>query len=156
MNPGPLFPFPNSDSCFLITQLYSLIYHLNPLVNLWYFQGFPVGSMVTNLPMQETQVQSLGGKDPGEGSGNPLQFSCLRNPMGRGAWQATVCGVSKSRTRLSDFTSLLQVLSSRVFVSVYDLLFSISTIMSMELKLVNEQEATKSLVKYPEFALGYL
>ena len=40
----------------------------------------------------------------GEGTGTPLQFSCLENPMGRGAWQATVHGVAKSRTRLSDFT----------------------------------------------------
>ena len=39
----------------------------------------------------------------GEGSGTPLQYSCLANPMDRGAWQAAVCGVAKSRTRLSDF-----------------------------------------------------
>ena len=43
---------------------------------------------------------------PGEGNGNPLQYSCLENPTDRGAWQATVHGVTKSRTRLSDFTSL--------------------------------------------------
>ena len=43
----------------------------------------------------------------GEGSGNPLQYSCLENPMERGAWQATVHGVTKSRTRLSDFTFIL-------------------------------------------------
>ena len=41
------------------------------------------------------------GRSPGEGDGNPLQFSCLGNPMDRGAWWATVCGVVKSRTRLS-------------------------------------------------------
>ena len=46
------------------------------------------------------------GRSPGEGNGNPLQYSCLENPMDRGAWQATVHGVSKSRTRLSNFTSL--------------------------------------------------
>ena len=40
----------------------------------------------------------------GEGNGNPLQYSCLENPMGRGAWQAAAHGVVKSRTRLSDFT----------------------------------------------------
>ena len=39
-----------------------------------------------------------------EGSGTPLQYSCLENPMDRGAWWAAVHGVSKSRTRLSDFT----------------------------------------------------
>ena len=43
------------------------------------------------------------GRSPGEGNGNPLQYSCLENPMDRGAWRATVHGVAKSRTRLSDF-----------------------------------------------------
>jgi len=40
----------------------------------------------------------------GEGNGNPLQYSCLENPMDKGAWWAAVYGVAKSRTRLSDFT----------------------------------------------------
>ena len=40
----------------------------------------------------------------GEGNGNPLKYSCLENPMDGGAWWATVHGVAKSRTRLSDFT----------------------------------------------------
>ena len=39
----------------------------------------------------------------GEGDGTPLQYSCLKNPMDRGAWQAAVHGVAKSRARLSDF-----------------------------------------------------
>ena len=57
--------------------------------------------------MRETRVQSLCREDsPGEGNGNPLQYSCLENPMDGGAWWATVHGVAKSRTRLSDFTSL--------------------------------------------------
>ena len=42
------------------------------------------------------------GRSPGEGNGNPLQCSCLENPMYRGAWQATVHGVAKSWTWLSD------------------------------------------------------
>ena len=46
------------------------------------------------------------GRSPGEGNGNPLQYSCLENPMDRGAWRATVHRVAKSRTRLSDFTHL--------------------------------------------------
>ena len=44
------------------------------------------------------------GRSPGEGNGNPLQYSCLENPMDRVAWWATVHGVAKSRTRQSDFT----------------------------------------------------
>ena len=46
------------------------------------------------------------GRSPGEGNGNPLQYSCLENPTDRGAWWATVYGVTKSQTQLSDFTSL--------------------------------------------------
>ena len=59
--------------------------------------------MVKNLLMQETKVPSQGQKDPlEEGHGNPLQSSCLENPMDRGAWRATVHGVAKSRTQLSE------------------------------------------------------
>ena len=46
------------------------------------------------------------GRSPGEENGNPLQYSCLENPMDREAWWATVHGVAKSWTQLSDFTSL--------------------------------------------------
>ena len=42
------------------------------------------------------------GRSPGEGHGNPLQYSHLENSMDRGAWWATVCGVAKCQTRLSD------------------------------------------------------
>ena len=45
------------------------------------------------------------GRSPGEGNGNPLQYSCLENLMDREAWWGAVHGVTKSRTRLSDFTS---------------------------------------------------
>ena len=44
------------------------------------------------------------GRSPGEGNGSPLQYSCLENPMDGGAWWATIYGVAKSRTRLSNFT----------------------------------------------------
>ena len=47
------------------------------------------------------------GRSSGEGNGNPLQYPCLENPRDRRAWYATVHGVSKSRTRLSDFTHSL-------------------------------------------------
>jgi len=42
--------------------------------------------------------------NPGEGNGNPLQYSCLENPMDGEAWLVTVHGVAKSQTRLSHFT----------------------------------------------------
>ena len=71
-----------------------------PLQDLW---SSLVAQMVKNPPaMQETWVRSLGWKSLGRGHGNPLQYSCPENPIDRGAWQATVHGVTKSRTQLND------------------------------------------------------
>ena len=69
--------------------------------------GFPGGTVVKNLPAKARDTGLAGqvsgsGRLPGEGTGNPLQHSRLGNPMDRGAWRATVHGVAKSRTRLSD------------------------------------------------------
>ena len=66
--------------------------------------GFPGSSAAKNLPANAGDAGDTGlipglGKSPGEGNGNPLQYSCPENPMDRGAWQATVHGVKKSRTR---------------------------------------------------------
>ena len=71
------------------------------------YVGFPVVLVEKSPPAStgdiETWLRSLGREDPpGEGNGNTLQYSCLENPMDRGAWQATVCGATKSWTRLSD------------------------------------------------------
>ena len=64
--------------------------------------GFSPGSAVKNLPaMQEMQDAGLIPRSK-RSPGNPLQYSCLDNPMDGGAWQATVPGVAKSRTGLSD------------------------------------------------------
>ena len=64
--------------------------------------GFPV---VKNPPAKagdtgdSSSIPGLG-RSPGGGNGNPLQYSCLENPMDRGTWQAIVLGVGKSRTQL--------------------------------------------------------
>ena len=65
-----------------------------------FFRASLVAQRVKRLPtMQESRVRSLGQEDsPGEGNGNPLQYSCLENPMDRGSWQATVHGVTESDT----------------------------------------------------------
>ena len=68
--------------------------------------GFLMAQRVKNLPVmqepQKTWVQIPGlGRFPGGGKDNPLQHSCLKNPMNRGAWQATVQRVTKSQTRQS-------------------------------------------------------
>ena len=59
--------------------------------------------MVKNLPTNAGDIRDSGsipgwGRSPGGVHGNPLQYSCLENPMDRGAWRATVPGVTKSRT----------------------------------------------------------
>ena len=71
-----------------------------PLISL----GARGDSVVKNQPANGRDVGSASGpgRSPGEGDGNPLQYSCLENPMDTGAWRATVHGVTKSQTRLSD------------------------------------------------------
>ena len=70
--------------------------------------GFPGGSEVKVSVCNMGDPGSIPGlgRSPGEGNGNPLQNSCLENPMDREAWWATVHGVAKSQIRLSDFTYL--------------------------------------------------
>ena len=68
-------------------------------------KGFPCGSVVKNLPANAGDARDTGSipdlyRSPGEGNGNPLQYSCLGNSIGRGAWWATVHGVAKSPTPL--------------------------------------------------------
>ena len=60
--------------------------------------GFPGGSVVKDTPANAGDTGSIPGlgRFPGEGNGNPLQYFCLGNPMGRGACRATVYGVAKS------------------------------------------------------------
>ena len=62
-----------------------------------------VAIVVKNLPASAGDIRDMGlipgsGRFPGGGNGNPLQYSCLENPMDRGDWQATVHGVAKSQT----------------------------------------------------------
>ena len=60
--------------------------------------GFPGGSVVKDIPTNAGDMGSIpgSGRSPGEGNGNPLQYSCLGNSMGGGAWRATVLGVTES------------------------------------------------------------
>ena len=63
-----------------------------------------MAQMVKNLPAMWKTMSSIpgSGRSPGEGNGNPLQYSCLENSMDSGAWGATVHGVTKRQTTLSD------------------------------------------------------
>ena len=69
-------------------------------------KGFPGGSDGKVSAYNAGDLGSIPGleRSPGEGNGNPLQYSCLGNPVDGGVWWATTHGVPKSWTRLSDFT----------------------------------------------------
>ena len=66
-------------------------------LDLYSWRGFPCGTAVKNPPANTGDSGSIpgSGRSPGEGNGNPLQYSCLENPIDRGAWQAIVHGVAK-------------------------------------------------------------
>ena len=66
-------------------------------IYVYIFMGFPGDSVVKNLPAnaQDARLIPGSGRSPGGGNGNTLQYSCLGNPMDRGAWQAAVHGVTK-------------------------------------------------------------
>ena len=95
--PLSLYPYLESISFFPIIFLSMLR------------RGFPGVSVVKNLPTdardaRHTVLIPESGRSPGEGNDNPLQYSCLENFMDKGAWWATVHGVTKIWARLSDLT----------------------------------------------------
>ena len=69
--------------------------------------GFPGSSVVKDLPVNAGDVGSIpgSGRSPREGNDNPLQYSCLENPMDRGAWRTTVHEVEKSQAQFSNSTA---------------------------------------------------
>ena len=71
------------------------------MLNAVHTLGFPRGLVVKSLPANAGDrglIPGLG-RSPGEGNGNPIHYSCLGNPMDRGAWWATVRGVTKELER---------------------------------------------------------
>ena len=76
---------------------YALLYLINNM-------DFPGGSDSKESACSTGHLRLIPGwgRSPREGNGNPLQLSCLENPMDRGAWWATVPGIVKSQTRLRD------------------------------------------------------
>ena len=71
--------------------------------------GFPGGSDGKESAFSVGDPESIpeSGRSPAEGNGNPLQYTCLENPMDGEAWPVKVHGVAKTRTQLSDFTQSL-------------------------------------------------
>ena len=94
--------------------------------------GFPGGSAVKNPPANAGDTSSIpgSGRSPGEENGNPFQYSCLRNPMDRGAWQAIVHGAAKSETQPSIHT----VLVTKYNFSFLNKFFKKFSFASLELK----------------------
>ena len=91
--------------------MYNSISKYSLIVDNFIKQGTPYGTMGKESTCKARAVGSMGlipelERSPGGGNGNPLQYSFLDNPMDRGAWWATVHGVKKSQTWLSDFHSL--------------------------------------------------
>ena len=76
--------------------------------------AFQAALVVKNLPANAGDIRDTGfipglGRSPGKGNGNPLQYSCQKNPMDRRTWRATVLGVSKSWTRLKQLSTHTQL-----------------------------------------------
>ena len=105
-----------------------------------WLKGFHGGSAVKHSPAMQKTIYKVGDvgfipalrRSPGEGNGYPLQYSCLENPMSRGVWWATVHGVVKSQTRLSNtLESFLvhcesQFLSTTLVSVIFSLCFLVS------------------------------
>ena len=85
---------------FATFRLHVYLSHLKKYLLLYFnysLKGFPGGSVVKNQPARARDMSSIPGLGtcPGEGNGNPLQYSCLQNPKDREAWQATVHEAAK-------------------------------------------------------------
>ena len=105
-------PFPLQWQCRVLTtglpgKSHKSFVFFNPFLSLFTLLGLVACLLGGSKGKESASIGDPGsisgsGRSPGEGNGNPLQYSCLENPMDGGAWQATVHG-SQSRTRLSDF-----------------------------------------------------
>ena len=85
---------------------------------------FPGGSVGKNLPANTGDIGSIPalGRSPGKGNGNPLQYSCLKSPMDRGAWQVTVHRVTKSQTWLKRLSKHACMMQSDILHFIYSIL----------------------------------
>ena len=99
------------------------------------FGASQVALVVKNPPADAGDVRDSGsvpglGRSPGGGHGNPLQYSCLENPMDRGAWWATVHGVSKSWTRLKQVSTHAHNIFGKCFLCICkECVFQISSVL---------------------------
>ena len=90
--------------------------------------GFPGGVVMKNPPAYVGDSRDAGlipgsGSSPEGGNGNPLPYSCLENPMDRGAWQTIVKGVTKSQSQLRNKTAATNTYIYIFFMYIYSFLF---------------------------------
>ena len=100
-----------SSNVFCKGQTVSILDFMSLIVFVWVSL---VAQMIKNLPANTGDTGDLAlipglGRSTGGGNGNPLQYSCVENPMDREAWRATVRGVAKSQTQLSRHMQLHEV-----------------------------------------------
>ncbi|CAN0404375.1 unnamed protein product [Rangifer tarandus platyrhynchus] len=93
---------PRHDSFWAATNAAQLQANILSLCSPHLFKGFPGGSVIKNLPVNVGEARDVGsipglGRSPGGGHGNPLQYSCLENPMDRGAWRLQSMGLQRVR-----------------------------------------------------------
>ena len=108
-----------------------------------YALGFPGGSEVKASACKGGDLGSIPGlgRSPGEGNGNPLQYSCLQNPVDGGAWWAIVHRVAKSQTWLNDLTFTFTLIDIKHFRNGY-------TLHRLEKKRPNTSGADKSWIYF--------
>ena len=98
----------------VVPEVDTQVKDLTSLTGLW--RGFPGGTVAKNPPAKAEDVGLIPklGRSPGEGNGNPLQYSCLGNPTNREVWWATVHGVARVRCNLvTKRTTMITLLTSR-------------------------------------------
>ena len=116
----------------------------------WQLFSFPGGAVLKNLPANAEDEGSIPGLgwSPGVGNGSPFQYSCLKNSMDRGAWQAIVHGVAKSQPQMS-YWAYMHTLSV-----VYRLQISIFLCCSVTLfQIISKSVSCDSLYNYICFSL---
>ena len=134
----PIHTSDQKQTSFLCDTL-STLQHIFQSCVRYPFGTCPGGSEVKVSACNAGDLGSIPGsrRSPGEGNSNPFQYSCLENPMDRGAWWATVHGVAKSRTWLSNFTlAPLSWLISTILMICFCLFVSRHIISCLKLKLL--------------------
>ena len=138
----------------------SIIYLIRIEVSKGFLQTISGWLSGKDLPaMQETQETWVqipsSGRSPGEGQCNPLQYSCMENPMDRGAWRGTVRGVTKSWTRLHGLLQWNKKTTYRCLTKNNKLKKISSKIISRSKRITKEILTTK-LMKKRTLEMSYL